>query len=169
MKRLPYILLGMLLVIGALVLIGEASAGPKQCPPGQREECDWFVQKNHPDQFGCFPEGANPNGWIFVSDECPKGKEKKEKSTNTSQPVIQVTNTQKSPTDAPTNGDPPKDPKNKTATATLQVLYVDSPEAVENCPKDCICIYLGKIAEELEEGNELKKTEINLLQTQVSK
>ena len=167
MRKLPYIILGMLLVIGALILIGEASAGPKQCPPGQRDECDFFVKAGNPDQFGCFPEWANlGNAWIFVSDKCPKGKEKKKDSTNTPQ---QVTNTQKSPTDAPTNGDPPKDPKNKTATVTLQVLYVDSPEAVENCPKDCICIYLGKIAEELEEGNELKKTEINLLQTQVSK
>lgn len=167
-------MLGMLLVIGALILIGEASAGPKQCPPGQRDNCDYYVQKNHPDQFGCFPEGSNPNGWIFVSDECPKGKEKKEKSTNTSQPkptdVVEPTEIVATKVSEPTDGgDPPKDPKNKTATPTLQVIYVDSPEAVENCPEDCICVYLGKIAEELEEGNELKKTEINLLQTQVSK
>jgi len=168
MKKLPYIILGMFLVICAMVLIGEASAGPKQCPPGQRDDCDYYVKANNPDQFGCFPEGANlGNAWIFVSDDCPKEKEKKEKPTNTSKPIVESTDVVE-PTEVsqPTSGG---DPKNKTATATLQVLYVDSLEAVENCPEDCICVYLGVIAEELQEGNELKKTEINLLQTQVSK
>lgn len=132
MRKLPYILLGMLLVIGALVLIGEAYAGPKQCPPGQRDNCNTFEQKQTGNR-GCFPTNANlGEGWFYVHSGCKDKKQ--DKPTNTVLAPI--------PTQKPENTQqaPNSDPKEKQSQATIDVsrdvFYV---EDLNDCPDDCTC------------------------------
>lgn len=59
-------------VIGTVLVLfyaGEALAGPKECPPGQRESCNTFKQKET-GKLACFPANANPKGWVFLHTGC---------------------------------------------------------------------------------------------------
>jgi hypothetical protein len=56
--RKVFFLLGIVFTLGILFLAGSTLAGPKQCPPGQRDNCNTFEQKQTGNR-GCFPTNAN--------------------------------------------------------------------------------------------------------------
>ncbi len=154
-NKLIYMLAGAMLIIVAFLIFGSALAGPKQCPPGQRGNCDTYIKKGIE---ACFPANTNTQGWDFVHPGCD---DQPVAATDTDVPPPLFT--QVPPTRPPFFPSPTITPgstitviatkwtgSNHTSTPTAFLLDTGS------CPTGCLC----GIGTELAEGNDLKRTEI---------
>ena len=134
MKKV-FFMLGFIFALGILFLTGSVVAGPKQCPLGQRGNCNTWEQKQTGKQ-GCFSVNANlGDGWFYLRSGCKDVLPKQPIATNTMLPII--------PTNTPENNEQPSDPDNgdqkekQSIDVSRDVFYVES---WEECPEDCICL-----------------------------
>ena len=143
-------ILGILFVMIMLFVAGSVMAGPKQCPPGQRDNCNTWIQ-NQTGNEGCFPVNANPQGYTFLHSGCKEEIIKKATNTATVEPRVGLTNTP-----LPDTPLPDKDTGNgksfKTPTLTCE-------ECNNEDPRDCIC----EIADNLATQNALIETQNAIL------
>jgi len=160
-RKLGYIFAGLVIAIALFAAFGYVVAGPKECPPGQDEGCSTYHHKETGKE-ACFPDNANPQGWIFVKSGCDsEKKEEKDPPTSTPVPVIFPTSTvvvvfptatlepgnkiTLIPTKWGNNSNP------KTPTPTLVALMEN-----ESCANSCMCLIVTQLAV----ANDLQRTQI---------
>jgi len=156
-RKLGYIFTGLVLGVALLILFGSAIAGPKDCPPGQDGGCNTYRQKET-GKLGCFPDNANPQGWIFVRSGC--GQKEEKDPTATPEPVIAVPSPTligifPTPTIKPgskVTPIPTKWDKSDPKSTPTMVLLVES----EDCTNSCLCLIVTQLAV----GNDLQRTQI---------
>ena len=157
-KKLVYILAGLLLAVALFLALGKVFAGPKDCPPGQDGGCSTYRHKET-GKVACFPDNANPEGWIFVRDGCGE----KKAVTPTPIPIIFPTPTMRPETKitvVPTKWGG-SDDKSKIYPTPTAVILIESPGCSNN---DCVCLIVTQLAI----GNDLQRTQNDLQRTQIA-
>jgi|WetSurMetagenome_2_1015567.scaffolds.fasta_scaffold95281_4 hypothetical protein len=164
MRKALFFILGVLsvLVIGYFA-ITNVSAGPKECPSGQRGDCSTYQQKQT-GMVACFPNNANlGNGWEFLHSGCKDDNIDPVPTLIPPTPVpFFVTPTVHTGTTAtvivpkftPTSDSSNNnDPKN-TPTPTLVLILDATPN--NSCSNSCLCLIVTQLAI----SNDLERTQI---------